>query len=212
MDRRFTLLLPSLALLILTAVGWWVWPPEPSEPRLAWPGLVGVGVVTAVALLAGAALLERTVPSFRRTSRRLERLVRDLRLSPGAALAAALVSGVSEELFFRGWLLPTVGVWWQALVFMLLHPAGRSGWAYTAYTGVAALVFGTVTVSTGSLWPALIAHVAVNLHGFSLGGRGPRGAARPGVAGGGGRLRPGGGISPGTPGSERPPGATPPDP
>ncbi|TVR85153.1 MAG: hypothetical protein EA416_17320, partial [Trueperaceae bacterium] len=75
--------------------------------------------------------------------------------------------------------------------------------------------FGAVTVATGSLWPALIAHVAVNLHGFSLGGRGrgrgPRDARRPGVAGGGG-LRPGDGVNPGTPGSERPPGATPPAP
>ncbi len=211
MDRRLTLALPSLALLVLTAVGWWVWPPPPSEARFAWPGLVGVGVATAAALLAGAALLERTVPSFRRTSRRLERLVRDLRLSPRAALAAALVSGVSEELFFRGWLLSTVGVWWQALVFMLLHPAGRSGWAYTAYTGVAALAFGAVTVATGSLWPALIAHVAVNLHGFSLGGRGPRSAPRPAAAAGGG-PHPGDGLSPGTSGSGRPPDAARPGP
>jgi len=209
-DRRLTLALPSLVLLVLTAIGWWLWPPAPSESRLAWPGLVGVGVATGVALLAGAALLERTVPSFRRTSRRLERLVRDLRLSPGAALAAALVSGVSEELFFRGWLLPTVGVWWQALLFMLLHPAGRSGWAYTAYTGVAALVFGAVTVATESLWPALIAHVAVNLHGFSLGGCGPRSAVRPGVAAGGPRSADG--VNPGTSGSERPPDAAPPGP
>lgn len=200
-DRRLTLLLPSLVLLVLTGVGWWLWPPPASEPRLGALGLVAVGVGTALALLLGAALLERSVPSFRRTSRRLERLVRDLRLPPGGALAAALVSGVTEELFFRGWLLPTVGLWWQALVFMLLHPAGRSGWAYTLYTGVAGLAFGALTLATGSLWPALIAHVAVNLHGFSQGGRG----ARPAPAG----DAP---FSPGTPGSAPPRGAAPPRP
>lgn len=210
MDRRLALTLPSLVLLALTAVGWWLWPPAASEPRLPWYGLIGAGLAAALALLAGAALLERTVPSFARTSRRLERLVRDLRLSPGAALAAALLSGVSEELFFRGWLLPTIGVWWQALLFMALHPAGRSGWAYTAYTGVAGVAFGALTLATGSLWPALIAHVAVNLHGFSLGGRGhgdpPRPAVRRpnrvesvGAASLGGEA-----LSPGTPGSEPP--------
>ena len=201
MDRRLTLLLPSLVLLVLTLVGWWLWPPPATEPRLGALGLVGVGIVTALALLAGAALLERSVPSFRRTSRRLERLVRDLRLPPGGALAAALVSGVAEELFFRGWLLPTVGLWWQALVFMLLHPAGRSGWAYTAYTGVAGLAFGVVTLATGSLWPALIAHVAVNLHGFSQGGRGLRPSPATGAR-----------VSPGTPGSAAPRDGVPPRP
>ena len=180
MDRRLVLLLPSLALLGLSAFGWLVWPPPPSEPRLAWPGLIAAGVATGAALLAGAWLLERSVPSFRHATRRLERLVRDLRLPPGGALAAALVSGVSEELFFRGWLLPTAGLWVQALLFMLLHPAGRAGWAYTAYTGLAGLVFGALTLASGSLWPALIAHVGVNLHGFSAGLRqGRRGSGPP---------------------------------
>lgn len=170
MDRRFVLLAPSLALLLLSALGWWLWPPPPLEPRLAWPALVVLGLVSGAALLAAAWLLERTLPSFRRTSRRLERLVRDLRLPPWAALLAALASGVSEELFFRGWLLPTGGLWLQALVFMALHPAGRSGWSYTLFTGAAGLLFGVLTLASGSLWPALVAHVAVNLHGFSLGG------------------------------------------
>lgn len=170
MDRRALLLLPSLALLLLTALGWWLWPPAPLTPRVAWYASVALGVAAAAALLAAAWLLERTLPSFRRTSRRLERLVRDLRLPPWAALLAALASGVSEELFFRGWLLPTGGLWLQALVFMALHPAGRSGWSYTLFTGVAGLLFGALTLYSGSLWPALIAHVAVNLHGFTLGG------------------------------------------
>ena len=170
MDRRVVLLVPSLALLLLTAVGWWLWPPPPLEPRLAWPWLVALGLGSGAALLLAAWLLERTLPSFRHTSRRLERLVRDLRLPPWAAFGAALLSGVSEELFFRGWLLPTGGLWLQALIFMALHPAGRSGWSYTLFTGVAGLVFGLLTLASGSLWPALIAHVAVNLHGFTLGG------------------------------------------
>ena len=209
MDRRLALLLPSLVLLLLSAVGWGLWPPPIREARLAWPGLVAVGIATGALLLAGAWLLERTVPGFRRTSKRLERLVRDLHLPPGGALLAALVSGVSEELFFRGWLLPTAGLWWQALAFMLLHPAGRSGWSYTVYTGVAGLVFGAVTLATGSLWPALIAHVGVNLHGFSIGGRRPRPPAAPRA---GSTARPGGSVSPGSRGSARPPHGAPPAP
>jgi len=173
-DRRLTLLVPSAVLLVLSGLGWWLWPPAPLESRWSWPWQLLGGVGVGAALLAGAWLLERTLPSFRATSRRLERLVRDLRLTRAQALAGALASGVSEELFFRGWLLGVGGLWWQALVFMLLHPAGRRGWSYTLYTGVAGLVLGWLTLASGSLWPALIAHVAVNLHGLTLGGSAER--------------------------------------
>jgi uncharacterized protein len=197
MDRRLVLLLPSLTLLVLTAIGWRLWPPAAVEPRLSAPWLMVVGIAAGGALLAGAWLLERTLPSFRRTSQRLERLVRQLRLPRGGVLLAALVSGVSEELFFRGWLLPTVGLWGQALAFMLLHPAGRAGWSYTLYTGAAGLLFGALTLATGSLWPALIAHVGVNLHGFGSARGDPRSH----------RV-----VNRGTAGSEPPPRAAPPDP
>ena len=202
------LLLPSLTLLVLYAVGSLFWPPPPRESVLAWPALLGAGLATAAALLAGAWALERTVPGFRRTSRRLERLVRDLRLPPWGTLLAATVSGVSEELFFRGWLLPTAGLWLQALLFMLLHPAGRSGLSYTLYTGVAGLAFGALTLATGSLWPAIVAHVAVNLIGFASGHqrrpRDPRAAAAA-------AARPQS-VNPGTRGSEPGPPAEPPAP
>ena len=52
-----------------------------------------------------------------------------------------------------------------------------------------------MTLATDSLWPALIAHVGVNLHGFSLGGRrpGPSAAPRSGSA-----ASEGGPFSPGS--------------
>jgi uncharacterized protein len=166
MDRRWLLVAPSAALALLSVPAWLLWPPPPSEPRAPAPLLMLMGLAAAGLLLGLGWLLERTSPSFRHASRRLEHLVRALRLGPGAAGGVALVTGVAEEVFFRGWLLHVAGLWGQAALFMLLHPAGRRGWAYTAFTGFAGLVFGLLTLTTGSLLSALVAHVGVNLHGF----------------------------------------------
>lgn len=195
LDRRLVLLLPSLTLLVLSALGAWLWPPPPLEPRWAWPWWLLSGLATALALLGGAALLERLHPGFRATSARIERLVRDLRLRRRDAALGALLSGVAEELFFRGWLMGVAGLWVQALVFMLLHPAGRRGWSYTAYTGVAGLVLGALTLASGSLVPAVLAHVAVNLHGLTSASGGARRVTPPPAA----VARPGGAAAPAPP-------------
>ena len=120
----------------------------------------------ALALLGGAWALEKLLPSFRFASHLLERALSRLDLSLPLALMLAALTSVSEELFFRGALLSLIGVWGQALVFGLMHPAPLRGWSYTAYTFVAGLAFGYATLLTGSLWTAIAAHFIVNLQGF----------------------------------------------
>ena len=117
-------------------------------------------------LLGGAWLLERWLASFRAASKLLERALSHLPISLPLALSLAALTAVSEELFFRGALLSLVGVWGQALVFGLMHPAPLKGWSYTVYTFIAGLAFGYATVFTGNLWTAIIAHFFINLQGF----------------------------------------------
>lgn len=102
--------------------------------------------------------------------------------------AVALIGGVltplSEELFFRGLL---VSVWrgkmniWavlvvQALIFGFLHLAHvgleispcfrfQTGLALNIFvaTSLGGFLFGLARVGSGSLWPAVMAHAAVNL-------------------------------------------------
>lgn len=88
----------------------------------------------------------------------------------GTMLPLALGSLV-EELFFRGALLallekkrPGSGVFLSALLFSAYHcisPDPSAGQLWCALA--AGVCYGEVTVFTGSLLPALLAHVAVNL-------------------------------------------------
>lgn len=156
---------PSVLLGVLGAL--WLLLRPLDLPTAAPPGVVLlVAAALTVALLTGAWLLESTLPSFRHAGRLLERALLGLRLTLPLSVALALATAVSEELFFRGALLGLVGVWPQALLFGLLHPATRRGWSYTLFTFVAGLAFGYATLWTGSLWAAMLAHFVINLQGF----------------------------------------------
>ncbi|WP_081995764.1 CPBP family intramembrane glutamic endopeptidase [Thermus sp. 2.9] len=117
---------------------------------------------------------------FPTSFREVEKLHRELGLAlknaglgPGTLILLALLSGVAEEVFFRGlvqgllvsW-LGGVGVFLQALLFALLHPAPRRAFAYPLYTWVAGLLFGWAYLLTESLLPGILAHFLHNARGF----------------------------------------------
>lgn len=163
---RYLIFLPSLFGGVIGGIYLLVYPLD-LGPR-AGPGLtLAVAVALTAVLLAGAYLCERLLPSFRYAGRLLEQALAELELSVPVMVVLAALTAVAEELLFRGMLLSLVGVWGQALLFGLAHPAPRQGWSYTAYTAVAGVLFGYATLLTGHLWAAMLAHFAINLQGFA---------------------------------------------
>ena len=71
----------------------------------------------------------------------------------------AILSGVSEELFFRGILQPEIGIVAASLCFGLLHPVNLS---YVVWATVVGFGFGVLVETTGSLIPAMICHGGYN--------------------------------------------------
>lgn len=79
-----------------------------------------------------------------------------------------LLPGLSEELLFRGVMLPTFGldtegVIFSSLCFGVLHLSSFRQWPYVVWATTIGLVLGTSAVMTNNLLVPIVAHVATNL-------------------------------------------------
>ncbi|WP_236630158.1 CPBP family intramembrane glutamic endopeptidase [Thermus thermamylovorans] len=163
------------ALLLLGASGMLLLHYPLGEARLPRDLPLALGLL--LALWGLEALFRRLFPASFREAERLHReagrALRAAGAGPGFLLLLALLSGVAEEVFFRGllqsllvaWLGPW-GLFLQAFLFALLHPAPRPALAYPLYTGLAGLLFGLAYLLTGSLLAGILAHFLHNARGF----------------------------------------------
>jgi len=95
-------------------------------------------------------------------------LHRDFRalLSPLGApeiVVLAAASSIGEEMFFRGALIPVLGLVGSSAVFALLHIGPRARhlpWTISSF--FAGLVFGALYLWTGDLTGAVVAHFTIN--------------------------------------------------
>ena len=142
--------------------------------------------LVALALLAGFAVLSRiTLAQLMRASadelpthvRRAGRILPRDGVERAGFVPVALTAGVCEEILYRGWLPWAIAAWTgsplagfalAAVVFGLGHAyQGRNG---VVLTGLLGLFLGAVVAWTGSLWPAQLLHVAVDLvNGLAVG-------------------------------------------
>ena len=95
-------------------------------------------------------------------------LHRDLRhllfpLTDVEIVVLAVASSVGEEMFFRGALLPAIGLWGSSAIFALLHigPKARH-LPWTASSFAVGLLFGAMFQWTGDLTGPVVAHFLVN--------------------------------------------------
>ena len=170
--RRLTipLVLSFYGLLALAAVVWDALRAGPSS-LLPQPDALGtapslvLGLAIAAGVIATGRLLERHFGWARHVSEELARLIGPL--SPTEILVFSAASGLAEELFFRGPLQATLGVWIASLIFGLSHGyLERRLLPWTAMATVVGLGLGLVVELTGSLLPAVLAHGTVNYFEF----------------------------------------------
>jgi membrane protease YdiL (CAAX protease family) len=83
----------------------------------------------------------------------------------GTLLAVALAGAAGEELFFRGLLVPLVGVTASSIAFASLHQIrGPARWGWMLWAGIMGLLFGAIFAATGNLAGPLVAHAVINHH------------------------------------------------
>ena len=133
--------------------------------------LIGMGV--SVGYLAGISLFEYFI-----SHQTLAALLRVPPFTILGTLASQFFSPVSEELFFRGFVLPklneSMGFWRanlvQAILFTAVHWPnwvwmGGIHWDLAATSAsilLLGLLFGWLTRRTNSIWPAVSVHIANN--------------------------------------------------
>ncbi len=131
-----------------------------SLTTAGWLRDLGAGVAAgAVALLVWEGL--RRLASARVLESNLQQLLTGVSRSEAGALAA--LSGFAEELFFRGAVQPSAGLWATAAIFGLVHFApGRGGLLWMLWAFVMGLALGMLTIWTSALVAPIVAHMTVN--------------------------------------------------
>jgi hypothetical protein len=152
------------AALVVLSLAWSALRDVPVAARLVPSASLIVGGVIAGAALWGTIPLLLRTPSMQRVWREI--------LQPFSAglttrdmVVIAALSGVTEELFFRGILLPELGLVTSSLCFGALHAlcAVYFAWATAVGAGMSAL-----TLASGSLLTPMIAHATYNLGALLL--------------------------------------------
>jgi membrane protease YdiL (CAAX protease family) len=125
-----------------------------------WLDLV-LGVGTALLLFTLWESGRRFAPAMRELEATLGGLLADL---PRAdLLTLALISGVAEELLFRGAILGSLGWLPAALLFALFHSGpGKAFKCWMIFAFLAALIFSATTHYRGNIAAAIVAHVLHN--------------------------------------------------
>lgn len=89
-------------------------------------------------------------------------------------LGLVVAAPIAEEIGFRGWLFAGIGgrtrsaraaVWLTAILWALLHAS--QGWVKVLALLPTGLLLGTMRLRTGSLWPSLAGHMAMNAAGLA---------------------------------------------
>lgn len=165
---RIVRLEATLATVLLGAAFLWSWVRDLGllSALRASAVDVAVGAAFAVALCA-------TLPFFTSTWASRVLLLREMKgvwddilsplgksLTPREIAAIALLSGISEEIFFRGAMQAEIGIIGASLLFGALHPLN---WSYVIWATSVGFAFGLLYEATGSLVPTILCHAGYNL-------------------------------------------------
>ncbi len=126
---------------------------------LAWGAAAGAGLGLLVVLLSQVSL------RYFGWARELYRWFAGVLgpLTGAQAFWFALLSATGEELFFRGAMQPSLGLWITSIIFGLAHlPPRRRYLHWTVSALLLGLGFGVLTEQSGNLAGAWLGHLLVN--------------------------------------------------
>ena len=168
--KRFTLLVsffyPVLFVSCLPFMYWregFLLPSKYFTGGMAMGTQVSIGLAFAMAVVWISVLSRRLFDQVRRGEYDIKEVVGNL--SFFQILVIASLSGITEELLFRGVLQPAIGIWGASALFGIVHPPPtRNLFFYPIVAAVIGLGLWGIFLLTGeSIVAPMIAHVSTHL-------------------------------------------------
>lgn len=156
------------AILLLVVAKLWLQFGAVSILGVKWTNsALFLGLAQGLGITAASSLVYRLWPAYRKSADMYLALVLKPLLWPDL-IWLALLPGLSEELLFRGVMLPALGLDIPALVvsslcFGILHLSGLEQWPYAIWATAVGLVLGYSALATGNLLVPIVAHIVTNL-------------------------------------------------
>ncbi|NJN87580.1 MAG: CPBP family intramembrane metalloprotease [Leptolyngbyaceae cyanobacterium SL_7_1] len=156
------------AIVLLIAARLWVF--FDQTPLLAvecTTNAVWLGIAIGLGISMASSLLYEVWDGYRESANYyLELVLRPLTWIDLVWLG--LLPGMSEELLFRGVMLPGLGLngfglVMSSLCFGVMHFIGKQYWAYVLWVTIVGLLLGYSALATENLLVPIVAHVATNL-------------------------------------------------
>ena len=164
---QILLLLGVTAIVLMVISQVWLRVSPVVMLKLTWNAshlLLGLGLALGVSL--ASALVYRIWPSYRDSANYYLDLILHPLVLPDL-IWVGLLPGLSEELLFRGVMLPEFGLDWggillSSLCFGALHMTNWQHWAYVVWATLIGIIFAWSAVATGNLLVPIVAHVLTN--------------------------------------------------
>ena len=124
-------------------------------------------IALAVAITINSGIIYRLWPAYRRSADMyLELVIKPLMWID--LIWLGLLPGLSEELLFRGVMLPALGlniaaVALSSMLFGVLHLSGVGQWPYVVWATIVGFALGYCALVTGNLLVPVVAHIITNL-------------------------------------------------
>jgi uncharacterized protein len=157
----------TAVLLLVVAKIWRYFAPVTTIPFTWDPIQTTMGVGIGIAITLASTVVYQLWPRYRASADLYLQLILSPLLWPDL-IWLGLLPGLSEELLFRGVMLPAfglniVGLIASSLCFGVLHMSGRSQWPYVVWATAVGLLLGYSAMVTGNLLVPVVAHIVTNL-------------------------------------------------
>ncbi|KOR36042.1 MULTISPECIES: CPBP family intramembrane glutamic endopeptidase [Planktothricoides] len=161
------------ALVLLAIAKLWLYLSSVQQIPLTWnPIALPIGLGVGLAITLASAIVYRLWPAYRRSADTYLELILKPLVWPDL-IWLGLLPGMSEELLFRGIMLPAfglnaIGLMFSSVFFGVLHLSGREQWPYMLWAIFVGAVLGACALLSGNLLVPIVAHASANWISSSL--------------------------------------------